>query len=558
MNIKLIDVMGKVRISHRLIYVGLMSIVLYLIAAGIGWFGLEAASKSLKSVYEDRANPMRDLSEIDANIREDALKLMFAFEGAPGRPASGLIDDTTVTLTNAVRENAQKFNNIWKRYQGTIHTKEEDLLAADFMDKHKIWVDKMMNTVSEVDARKLNDATVLANFLYAVKEERQQSLDALRELIAYQAKIAEEEYHLAESRYQMSKTLLVIFLVLGTIFVGGPSLATIRYITNGLKEAGRTASAIAGGDLTGKNQVFRNDEVGELLGKLFQMRSSLLGLIAEIRVNADCLNENANSLSFSAEKSAKTIEGQSNAAAATSQAIIGLSKSMERIGGNAKEAHQISEISSTHADEGGKIIHQTAAEMEHISDAVNLVSGTIRELDDLSIQISSIVQVIKEIADQTNLLALNAAIEAARAGEQGRGFAVVADEVRKLAERTASSTYEIGQMIVRIQQGTVAAVQEMSNGVDRVNAGVVLAKMAGNSVTEIRDSAKRSADVVAEITRVIIEQNNSSKEAATKVDMIARGIEENSQSISQTAESAKHLAHLSAQMASLAGRFRVN
>ncbi|MBU1364128.1 MAG: methyl-accepting chemotaxis protein [Gammaproteobacteria bacterium] len=548
---------NRVRISHRLIYITFMSIALYVVAAGIGWWGLDAASKSLKSVYEDRAIPMQLLSTIDADIREDALKLLFAFEGAPGRPASGLMDETASSLTMAVRANVQNFEAQWKRYEETRHTEEENVLVAAFTEKHKAWMDKILRTVNEIDDRKLNDAGVLGEFLYAVKEERQAALEALRELIAYQARVAKDEYEVAESRYRLSQTLLLAFLVLGAVFVGGPAILTIRYISNGLKAAGKTASAIAGGDLTGEISISRNDEIGELSDQLSVMRSNLLELIAAIRQNADGLNQNARNLSLAAERSALTVETQSSAASAMSSSIVDLSRSMECIGVNAREAHQISEMSSEHADKGGQIIQRTASEMQGIAEAVNVVAGTIRDLEGLSRHISSIVQVIKEIADQTNLLALNAAIEAARAGEQGRGFAVVADEVRKLAERTTASTHQIGEMIIRTQQGTEGAVREMDNGVMRVSNGVQLANSAGNSIVEIRDSAQRAASVVAEITQVIIAQNESSRDAAQKVEMIARGIEENSRSITQTADAARQLAVLSEEMAGLAGRFKV-
>jgi methyl-accepting chemotaxis protein len=549
---------NRLRISHRLIYIVLMSIMLYIVAAGIGWLGLEAASQSLKSVYEDRATPMRELSAIDADIREDALKLLFAFEGAPGRPASGLMDDTATSLTKEVRANVQRFNELWQRYEATHHTDEEKGLIQAFTAKHQAWMGKIMRTVSEIEDRKLNDAAVLGDFLYAVKEERQAALSALRELIAYQAKAAKEEYEAAEARYRFSKTLLAVFLVLGALVVGGPAILTIRHISRSLNAAGKTASAIAGGDLTVEISSLCHDEIGELQEKLSVMRGNLLELIAAIRQNADGLNRNAGNLSAAAERSALTVDQQSSAATAMAASIADLSHSMESIGVNAQEAHQISEMSSDYAAKGGQIIDQTATEMKGIAEAVNVVAVTIRELEALSRHISSIVQVIKEIADQTNLLALNAAIEAARAGEQGRGFAVVADEVRKLAERTTASTHEIGEMIIRTQQGTESAVQEMANGVARVNNGVLLANNAGTSVIDIRDSAQRAAKVVAEITRVIIAQNASSRDAALKVELIARGIEENSRSITQTADAARQLAALSAEMANLAGRFKVS
>jgi methyl-accepting chemotaxis protein len=235
-----------------------------------------------------------------------------------------------------------------------------------------------------------------------------------------------------------------------------------------------------------------------------------------------------------------------------------LSVSIDQVGEHAREAHNVTKASSVQSTEGGRIIHEAASEMGRIADAVNSTASTIRELEGFSDQISSIVQVIKDIADQTNLLALNAAIEAARAGEQGRGFAVVADEVRKLAERTGNSTQEISNMIGKIQQGTQRAAQEMESGVKRVTDGVDLAHRAGDSVTGIRDSADRATQSVDDINLALREQSVAARDIAQKVERIAQSSEENSASVQQTAAAAHRLADLAYELNTLASKFRIN
>lgn len=345
--------------------------------------------------------------------------------------------------------------------------------------------------------------------------------------------------------------------IAGSIFMLIQSWIVIGKIRHGLLESKAAAEAIAAGDLTKPLPVPSKDELGDVNAALSVMRNNLHELIASVRDGIVSINQRSEDVSASAHSSLKVTEMQSEAASGMAAAMEQLSVSIDQVSEHANDAYRVSKSSSEQATEGGKVIQSAATEMEHIATAVNDVAGTIRGLEEYSAQISSIVNVIREIADQTNLLALNAAIEAARAGEQGRGFAVVADEVRKLAERTATSTKEITGMISKIQDGTKQAVHEMEISVKRVSDGVGLARQAGNFVSNISDAAQHAAQAVNDISHAIREQSLAARDIAQRIEKIAQGTEENTLAAGQTATSAKMLADLSKELNELAARFRI-
>ena len=355
----------------------------------------------------------------------------------------------------------------------------------------------------------------------------------------------------------LGNTALVVLGLLGSIALLLQAWVAIRKLKHGLLKSRQAAESIAAGDLTRPLPLATKDELGDLNAALSVMRNNLHKLIANVRDGITSLNQSSGDVSTSAHRSLKVTQMQSEAASGMAAAMEELSVSIDQVSEHANDAHRVSKTSSEQAVEGGRIIHSAATEMEHIATAVNNVGEKIRGLEKYSSEISGIVNVIREIAEQTNLLALNAAIEAARAGEQGRGFAVVADEVRKLAERTAVSTKEISTMIAKIQGGTKEAVDEMEIGVKRVSDGVGLARQAGNSVSSISDAAQQAAHAVDDITHAIKEQSLAARDIAQRIEKIAQGTEENSVASSKTATSARQMAELSGLLDELASRFKI-
>jgi methyl-accepting chemotaxis protein len=234
-----------------------------------------------------------------------------------------------------------------------------------------------------------------------------------------------------------------------------------------------------------------------------------------------------------------------------------LSVSIDQVKEHASESRALAEQSGQASETGRRIAQEAAQEMAAIAEGARQSSQSIAHLGTVSAEITGIVSVISEIAEQTNLLALNAAIEAARAGEQGRGFAVVADEVRKLAERTTSSTRQIGDMVQRIQNGTQRAVADMESGVNRATAGEELARKAGDAIAEIEHRARDVVRSVNGILAALTEQSTAAREVAAQVEKIAQMTETNSHASGQTNVGAQEVARLSNRLNGLVSGFRV-
>ena len=342
-------------------------------------------------------------------------------------------------------------------------------------------------------------------------------------------------------------------------FVGISLLLLSRNIINTLggdpSVATEVTRRIAAGDLATPVHCTAGDK-DSLLANIGTMQETLRNMISSIITNAERVSTAADQLLHASEEVADRARQQSDAASSMAASVEEMAVSIDQVKENAGEAHGISQEAGAISEEGAAVIHNAATEMRKISDAVQSSSSIVEDLGKQSDQITSIVNTIKEIADQTNLLALNAAIEAARAGEQGRGFAVVADEVRKLAERTSLSTTEIGGMVSKIQNGTRSAVSSMQAGVTQVSNGVQLANQAAESINRIRDGAARVTVVVNGISDSIAEQSAAGNQIAQQLETIAQMSEESAVAVRHTADAARTLHSLSASLHETVARFK--
>ena len=341
--------------------------------------------------------------------------------------------------------------------------------------------------------------------------------------------------------------LLVAYFSAGAYF---SIIGSIRRLVDGSRR-------FAAGDLATRIELDARDELRLVAGSFNDMAVALRTLISNIQGNSGYVADAAKGMAASSQQIDRASLRQSEAASSMAAAVEQMISGIEQVSGNAGNANELARESGKLSREGGEIVASVVQEISQIAESVGRSAQTIEELGRSSEQISAVVGVIKEIADQTNLLALNAAIEAARAGEQGRGFAVVADEVRKLAERTTQSTAEIAQMVAAIQAGARESVESMHQGVTQVNAGVARARQAGESMAHLCDAAGRVADTVAEISGALREQSAASAEIAKNVETIARMTDENAATAAESHHTADRLENLAGNLLKDVQHFRV-
>ena len=317
------------------------------------------------------------------------------------------------------------------------------------------------------------------------------------------------------------------------------------------------ALEISSGNLVGPAPMGKADEIGGVFNAVQIMRNRLLEITFQMTQSTKALKLSAEEMLKASKATTEGAISQSHSSTNMAAALEELSASVDQIGESATAAHAASNQAGEVSRLGAEAVYASSKEISAIADTVNNSAVKLKGLEQLSDNIGKIVSTIREIADQTNLLALNAAIEAARAGEHGRGFAVVADEVRNLAERTANSTIEISDMVAQIQKRTEEAVVEMQASVKQVSEGVHKAERAGQSVAEIENQTTKVVQATQDIQLILQEQALAAREVAETIEGIARLADCNAAQANQTLVASQNIQNTTQILDELCKQFKV-
>lgn len=378
-------------------------------------------------------------------------------------------------------------------------------------------------------------------------------IDRQTELAGASAKAAVEN---AEESSKLNIALMAIGLVLGVMAGFVIFRAVIRQVGG---EPGYIQSImrhVSDADLSVKPDLLPGD-TSSVLYSISVTINKLRGIIDIISRNSNDIAAASEQLSATSANIAAASEAQSQAATSMAASVEEMTVSINHVSASATEADNMAQQTGNSAREGEKTITSVVADINRVAHDIAGAAQGVEELGTQSREIASVVNIIKEVADQTNLLALNAAIEAARAGEQGRGFAVVADEVRKLAERTAASTEDIARIVAQINTGTEHAVQTMRQQSEGVKSTVDLSERASTTIGQITEASTALLSVVSEISLALSEQSTTSSEIAKNVERIASMSEDNTVAVREVATATHDLTARAAQLQEIVNKFRL-
>ena len=535
-------------LSKKLYLLAGGALAVLVVLSGVNLSSNREANRDMQDALEHTVLPLIDVQTIDRQLLE--IRFRVAGVALSQLPPEG--------SRNQLKDARQAIEKHWKEFKAdnVIHDPEEQKLVKE-LDAGLQILPKLFDRIDTLYQG--NDRPGLEAFLAdewpAVTKKVLKPLSQMVDLQEKHMRARQVESASAgQRRVALSFVVFAVsagFLLVMTFFV-------IRSIRRPIDEIRSVLSSVAANDFSVRAPVRSEDEIGSMAKAVNQTLDAVRQTLNEVRDAADHLSRGADGLSSESGAAREQTETLTDQVMQISAAMEELTVSISEVSQRADAVAEASSGARTVAHDGERVVAQNVASTRRALDAVVATGTAVGELSDSIGKISEVTKVIKEIADQTNLLALNAAIEAARAGEQGRGFAVVADEVRKLAERTTASTADIAKMIQNVQAKTGAAVQAMTTVSRDVESGAQQAEQLSEAFQRIVVATDQLTQLSEEIANGSREQTKVAQQTAQSMEMISGVSERTGSAVAAVASTAKDTASTAERLKATVGRFRLS
>jgi methyl-accepting chemotaxis protein len=542
------NVLSNLTIRTKLIVLIAFASLIMLVISTAGLWGTYSAQKAAESIYKDRLVAIQMLNDMRNHQNQIRMELLRARLETDAFEIMG--------LTDKVRSSIFKIEQLLEAYNKNKPVGEEKKLLDDFVAARvNFGQTGVIPMIDLLQAEKFSEVDKLRR--ETMDPAFRKVSDAIDILISYQTRIAQQQFEQSVKQASVLRIVALATVGLGVLLAILMGAVIGRSINRGVSLLEKGAARLAEGDFTNSIPTTGADELSRVGASFNQMTQHISELIGQVNVACSVVNQNADNLSHSASQVAQSSRQQSRRATEAAGSVEQFNSAFKEIAATSESI--VSAVNSARelSKQGDKVVANAVQGIEKVAKTVNESAAAIADLGQRSNQIGQILSVIKDIADQTNLLALNAAIEAARAGEQGRGFAVVADEVRKLAERTASATSEISSMVSGIQDDTGRAVLTMRQSSVDVQEGVALANQAGRALQDIAGSVEQVAEMIGVIANSTQAQSSTSEAFTRSVEEIAQMADENSNAIEHAASASQELVSCSQNLQHIVSRFRL-
>ena len=526
-----------------------LTLAIILILGATNIFSIRQGSAALADVYEDNVQPLFLLQEMDVLLKE----VRFRMAAVP-------LDQMSIKGSHdQLKEARERVPKLWSEFKThfvNVQLEAKDKEAVDKIEKH---FSDLTNLLQKLDGLyALGEKSAL---LPPLQDEwpmiNRNVLKPMAELISAQNDAVKKTYDKSIAQGKKMAMIAITIIIVSVIMMLAFIISLVRMMNRNIAILQQTLDEVANGNLSVSAKITQKNELGVMANSLNKTVSKLRDIIGGVKTVADQLAQTSTSISKETDQVTKRVDLQTDRIMQISAAMEEMSVAVTEISSGAANVVSASSETQAIAKDGNENMLKNTEATRRIVDSVESSSGLITELSQSIAKISEITKVIKDIAGQTNLLALNAAIEAARAGEQGRGFAVVADEVRKLAERTALSTADITSMVETISEKTGLSVRAMEMVKREVEGGASYNVATNQTLHKIAEAAVTVTSLAHHIASATQEQSSASEETARNMEAISSITEENASGIHNVRKAAEGMANTATELQRMVGQFKL-